>query len=187
MSWSTFSEIRQFVRNSLRGRTDRRFRARFDTSDVAQEASIQAWLYCSTENDAPDTAWLRLVARRQSANLHEFHAAKRRSVLTESAPQNPVQEAGCDIGQSVLVNEQIELLLAAMTQLPAVARRILHLRFVEQGSFKEIARTINQPEHRVRRQYHAALRQLRSDLESASGAKFTLDDDRQPDSAPEKE
>ena len=160
----SLADMRSAVHRAVHGRIDRRFRARFDTSDVAQEVALSAWLNLQETAEPPNESWLRVVTERYAAKLHTFHSAQRRSVHVEQTSQSEASCAHQRAPEEVITREQVEYLFAAMVRLPHADRRMLHLRFVENHSLKAIARQLNQPEHRVRRQFHQVLNQLRGEL-----------------------
>ena len=163
MLFQSLSELRSIIHRAVHGRIDRRFRARFDTSDVVQEATLQAWLRGDADEDSsPSGFWLRFVARRHSSKLHAFHSAQRRSVHAEECPVYDSRHPGNDAPDQAMTREQTEQLLLALARLPKPLRLIVHLRFVERLSFNAIARTMERPPHWVRRQYRQALKQLHS-------------------------
>lgn len=166
----SLAEMRTAVHRVVHGRIDRRFRARFDTSDIAQEVALRAWLNLESKAEGPSHGWLRVVAKRYSAKLHTFHSAQRRSVHVEESSQGDVRGSEHSAEQRAMTREQVECMFAAMVRLPSTTRKILHLHFAENQSLSSISRELDLPEHRVRRQFHCALKQLRAELRDTGAA-----------------
>jgi RNA polymerase sigma-70 factor (ECF subfamily) len=66
--------------------------------------------------------------------------------------------------QRLVLSEQYERLLDALSELGESGQRIFVMRFIEQQSYEAIAREIQTTPHRARGLCHAAVRQLRGKL-----------------------
>lgn len=159
----SLEKLRAIMRRSVHGTINPRYRARFDTSDVVQEASLQAWLQGDADDEnSPSQYWSRFVARRQAAKLCAFHAAQRRNVRAEVNLMAEAPQRQSSVADVIITREQTEKLLFGLGQLPREMRRIIHERFVECMSFNAIAAGMQRPPYWVRRRFRSALRFLQS-------------------------
>ncbi len=160
---------------------DRRVRARFDPSDVVQEALLDAQRELCRflrERPLPFYPWLRQLTWDQLVRFHRCHVhAKMRSVTREASPtfQLPdhseiqladqlVQGATGASGR-FLREESRRRVRSALLRLPAIDREILTLRFLEQLSQAEAAAVLGVTEGAVNMRQLRALKRLRTMLD----------------------
>jgi RNA polymerase sigma-70 factor (ECF subfamily) len=160
-------------------RLDRGVAARFDPSDVVQEALAEAAQHLDEflrTRPLPYYAWLRQFAWEKLVKLHRHHiGSKKRSVTREEAWSMPLPEdsvlrlarlvaSGASPSQALIRNELRERLRAALEQLAPHDREILVMRNLEQLPIAEIAEVLGLSEGAVKVRHLRALRRLRTVL-----------------------
>ena len=155
------------IRPSVHGRQRGGMQRYFHTSDVLQEAAIQI-IGEIDKRDAEglevNQSWLNRVGRGHANRLIRFHSAQKRSTEGE---RHSVEALSSDSPQPDGVAEKKEIyerLFVCLGMLEETQRNIIHQYQVEGKSFREIGTTMSRPEHWVRRQFHATLKQLKSML-----------------------
>jgi len=174
---------RERLRQMIAVRMDRRLLARFDPSDVVQEALADACQKLSAYLDKRPVAfypWLRALAWNRLVDLHRHHLlAQRRSVLREedAAPDLPDDSVlelaarlfapGSTPSGQVLREELCRRVQQALGQLDERDREILVLRYLEKLSLGEIAAVLRITENNVTVRHFRALQKLRKLLAHA--------------------
>ena len=142
----------------------------FDAQEVVQDAMMRAHRALTRQYDEARVSalalrpWLFRTVRNLCLN-------KRRS--KKSALEQPLEafddgRLGPFVhveGSSLERKEELELLRRAMSLLPADARELIVLRFMEEMSYAEIAKTIGTSEASLRGKVFRSLRLLRDALE----------------------
>jgi RNA polymerase sigma-70 factor (ECF subfamily) len=142
----------------------------FDAQEVVQDALMRAHKALTRQYDEARCAalalrpWLFRTVRNLSLN-------KRRS--KKSALNRPLEEFSDDrlgpyVGSAdseLVRREDVEMLQRAIALLPVDARELIVLRFMEEMSYAEIAKTIGSTEAALRGKVFRALRLLREALE----------------------
>jgi RNA polymerase sigma-70 factor (ECF subfamily) len=142
----------------------------FDAQEVVQDALMRAHKALTRQYDEARCAtlalrpWLFRTVRNLSLN-------KRRS--KKSALNRPLEEFSDDrlgpyVGSAdseLVRREDVEMLQRAIALLPVDARELIVLRFMEEMSYAEIAKTIGSTEAALRGKVFRALRLLRDALE----------------------
>jgi len=174
------------LRQMVALRLDRRLSARFDPSDVVQEAladADQALSEYLRHRPLPFYAWLRRFAWDRLVELHRRHVlAQRRSVDREE----PRAAAWADPSAVALVDRLIasgtspsnrvyreELrarVQAALALLPPRDREVLVLLYMEELSVAEIGAVLGMTEGAVRTRHVRALERLRGLLPAGEHA-----------------
>lgn len=153
------------IRPAVRGQ-NRRYSARFQTSDVLQESAVQIIgevEKSDSEDFDPPQAWLNKVGRGHAAKLRDHHGAQKRSTRRESpVDANPGIAGGAAPDEIVERRELASRVVLCLAQLDADQRTIIDLHFTKQHSFAEIARQMERPPDWVRRQYKKAIASLRT-------------------------
>jgi RNA polymerase sigma-70 factor (ECF subfamily) len=129
------------------------------TSDVFHKALANLPSY--EWRGAPFAAWLFRIAANALADQH-----KRASREQPSPDDPPDAAARTDPSSSDL--EAIDYharLFRLVDQLPSVQRRVIHERFVEQRSIREIAGRLNKTEGAIKQLQFRALETLRAQME----------------------
>ena len=136
----------------------------FRTSDILQEAAIQIigeFRFKETPPTDSNSSWLSQVGRGHATRLRRRFTAKKRSAdrVVASPEDQPAKEQSPDD-----IVERRDLWAKAaicLGQLQPEERTVIHEYNINERSFREIAEQMNQPEHWVKRTYHAAIRQLK--------------------------
>lgn len=120
------------------------------TSEVFREAL--AGLRRFEWKGVPFVAWLMRIASRAVA---EYFARTGREVTSE---QEPVETVPAEVERSAILFQLVD-------RLPEAQYRVIHLRFVEQKSIREIADEMSRSEGAVKQLQLRALENLRDQLE----------------------
>jgi RNA polymerase sigma-70 factor (ECF subfamily) len=177
------------LRQMVAVRLDRRLQARFDPSDVVQEAMIEAHAKLGkflSGRPVPFYPWLRAIAWQRLLKLQRRHLhARKRSVLRE-VPNLPalsdesalaladrLAAIGSTPSDHVLLDELRRRVQEALGRLSASDRELLVLRYLEQMPAKEIACVLETTEGAVKTRHVRALQRMRvwlnrEDLEGQS-------------------
>jgi RNA polymerase sigma-70 factor (ECF subfamily) len=166
---------RDRLRRMVAARLDRRLVARFDPSDVVQEALLDAAQELSNYLKKRPVAfypWLRKVAWEHLLKLHRRHLSDRRSVTREEQgglvlPDDSVLELAKHVvapGTSpinrLLRKELVGRVQTALALLPESDREVLVMRYVEQLAMSEIAGVLDVSEAAVKMRRTRALKRL---------------------------
>ena len=174
------------LRQMVALRIDRRLAARFDPSDVVQEALADAGEALSEYlrlRPLPFYAWLRRFAWDRLVELHRRHVlAQRRSVAREEpgaiawtdpsavALADHLVASGTSPSRFLDRKELRERVQAALALLPPRDREILVLLYMEELSAAEIGGVLGMTEGAVRTRHVRALERMRS-LMPADGSR----------------
>ena len=173
------------LRRMIAVRMDRRLSARFDPSDVVQDAladavgKLPAYL---CERPIAFYPWLRRIAWERLVKLHQRHLrADKRSVTREETGglvlpgesaldlANRVVDSCASPSQHVIRAELTARVRAALDELRENDREVLTLRYLEQLSTREIAATLGITEAAVKTRHLRALKRLRASLGDSTG------------------
>jgi RNA polymerase sigma-70 factor, ECF subfamily len=177
---------RDRLRQMVALRLDRRLAARFDPSDVVQDALADAG-QCLSEylklRPLPFYAWLRRFAWDRLVELHRRHVlAQRRSVAREEpgavawadpsavALADHLVASGTSPSRFLDREELRERVQAALALLPPRDREVLVLLYMEELSAAEIGGVLGMTEGAVRTRHVRALERMRS-LMPADGSR----------------
>ena len=168
---------RERLRQMVAVRLDRRLAARFDPSDVVQEALADAALKLSEylrRRPLPFYPWLRRLAWERLLELNRRHIyADKRSVTREEPVDVPLPDesafalvdrlaAGGSSPSSRLKREELRgQVRVALTALSAADRELLVLRHLEHLSMREIAAVLGVSEGAVKVRHLRALARFR--------------------------
>src|SRR5215469_5748791 len=123
------------------------------TSDVFREALAGIGKF--EWRGAPFAAWLLGIASRAVADYYK-------GVRREAG--SPVAEAEASVASEI---ERTAILFQLVDRLPEAQFRVIHMRFVEQKSIREIARELGRSEGAVKQLQLRALENLRVQMEGA--------------------
>lgn len=135
-----------------------------DAQDIAHDAYVRVFARPSPSTPQQPEAVLYTTARRLAINR-----LKRRGLvpfLPETAAADAASAAP-DAAEQTMTRQDLELLRAAIEQLPRGCRTVLLLRKVELLSHREIADRLGIAISTVEKQHLRALRLLRAALEPA--------------------
>ena len=157
-------------------RLDRRLAARFDPSDVVQEALLDADQRLSDyleQRPLPFYPWLRRLAWEHLLKLKQRHlAARKRSANREERQGFGLPDAsalelaqrlvsqGTSPSNGLLRDEVRGRVQAALTRLPEGDREVLVLRYLEKLSMGEVAAVLEITEGAVKMRHTRALGRL---------------------------
>lgn len=157
-------------------RMDPRVRARFDPSDVIQDALVTANQRLSgylREQPLPFYPWLRKIAWERLLQLHKKHlGAQKRSVGREAGQPGNISDDSVHVLADLLVDsitapsakmikdEMRRRVSEALTSLRTRDREILELLYLEQLSSTETAAILEITPEIVRKRHFRAIRRL---------------------------
>lgn len=125
------------------------------TADVFREALAGIGKF--EWRGAPFAAWLLRIASRAVAD--HFQRSGREA-------GNPVEDADPPVPAEI---ERRAMLFQLVDRLPEAQFRVIHLRFVEQKSIREIAQELGRSEGAVKQLQLRAIENLRAQMEGAHG------------------
>lgn len=167
-------------------RLDRRLRSRLDSSDVLQEAYIQAQERLDEllrKPAMPMFIWLRLLTAQKLVDIQRHHlGAKLRDPRREvSLYTGPVPRASSEslaaqlLGQQptpsseAIKAERVLRLEAALNDMDATDREVLALRHFEELSSLEVSQVLGIQERAGSKRYVRALKKLQDLLRKSGG------------------
>jgi RNA polymerase sigma-70 factor (ECF subfamily) len=183
-----FDRYRKRLRQMVRLRLDRRLQGRVDSSDVLQDAYLDARRKLPTysaKGDIPFFLWLRLVVGQKLTDLHRHHLGTQMRDATRdvSIYRGPMPEATSFALAAQLMGKvttpsdaairaesklQIQDALNAMD---AIDREVLTLRHFEMLSNAETAQVLDLSHAAASNRYVRALRRMKQILEEARSEK----------------
>lgn len=183
-----FAHHRARLRYMIELRLDERLRGRVDSSDVLQEAYLDASRRLDEFLDAADAplfVWMRFLTAQRLQALHRHHlgvhardARREISLYRGTMPQATSQALAARlIGKEISPSEaamEAERNLAleeALNAMDPVDREVLALRHFEQLSSHEAAHVLALSEPAARKRYYRALSRLRETLSRIPGAR----------------
>jgi RNA polymerase sigma-70 factor (ECF subfamily) len=172
-----FEQYRPRLRRMVDLRMDARARARFDASDVLQEAFVEAARalpkYAEKSDKMPFFLWLRLVTGDRLAKFHRRHLgtqkrdANRDARLVAEGPEASSiylasQLAGefTSVDHNLKQEEARQQLEAALASMDEKDREVIAMRHYEELSTEEIAIVLEMTKSGVLKRYARALRKL---------------------------
>jgi RNA polymerase sigma-70 factor (ECF subfamily) len=172
-----FERYRGRLRRMVAMRLDKRLAARFDASDIVQDAFNTAFARLPrylADARIPFYPWLRRIAWDRMLKVHRDHIdAEKRSVLKEhsSSPnlndESVVELAHCLVTSSISPSQRaVEAEMqartaAALLLLKPDHREVLVLRYLEQLDIPEIAAVLEISHTAVTSRHFRALRRVR--------------------------
>jgi RNA polymerase sigma-70 factor, ECF subfamily len=136
----------------------KRMRSREEAEDVTSEAFHRALAKIKSYEwrGAPFSAWLIRIAANAIADRW-----RREGRESDDPVPDDLEDANAeDIEQRAALFQLVE-------SLPAEQRRVVHMRFVEQKTIREIAKEIRKTEGAVKQLQFRALEKLRAQMEGA--------------------
>ena len=183
-----FDRYRKRLRQMVRLRLDRRLQGRVDSSDVLQDAYLDARRKLPTysaKGDIPFFLWLRLVVGQKLTDLHRHHLGTQMRDATRdvSIYRGPMPEATSFALAAQLMGKvttpsdaairaesklQIQDALNAMD---AIDREVLTLRHFEMLTNAETAQVLDLSHAAASNRYVRALKRMKQILEEARSEK----------------
>jgi RNA polymerase sigma-70 factor (ECF subfamily) len=114
--------------------------------------------------DGHFAAWLFSIARRKVA---DFHRRPSRTAHTQvSLDEAALPPIHTDLALEVETSQRREYLLKQIQALTEEERELIHLRYVAELSFAEIARTLQKNEEAVKKSMYRLIARLKEELEA---------------------
>lgn len=142
----------------------------FDAQEVVQDAMVRAHRALTRQYGESKVAslalrpWLFRIARNLSLNKRRSKTRALETPLTAFDDGRIGPFVG-GVGTDLDKREEAELLRSAMAGLPVEARELIVLRFMEEMSYADIARTVGATEAALRGKVFRSLKLLREALE----------------------
>jgi RNA polymerase sigma-70 factor, ECF subfamily len=155
-----FAELYELHFHRVYGYVIRRVESREEAEDITSDVFHQALAKIKTFEwrGVPFSAWLIRIAANAAADRRE------RSARQSSQPLPDDFEGGHPQAESI---ENHAALAQLVESLPAEQRRVIHLRFVEQKSIREVAEELDRSQGAVKQLQFRALKKLRAQMGSA--------------------
>jgi RNA polymerase sigma-70 factor (ECF subfamily) len=183
-----FDRYRKRLRQMVRLRLDRRLQGRVDSSDVLQDAYLEARQKLpaySAKGDLPFFLWLRLVVGQKLTDLHRHHLGtqKRDAARDVSIYRGPMPEATSFALAAQLMGkittpshaairaESKLQLQDALNTMDAIDREVLTLRHFEMLTNAETAQVLELSHAAASNRYVRALKRMKKILQEARGEK----------------
>ena len=117
--------------------------------------------------DGHFAAWLFSIARRKVADFHRrtLHAGH----ATQSLDEAMLLPIPTDLAVDVETSQRRERLLKQIQLLAEGERELIHLRYVAELSFAEMARTLQKSEEAVKKNLYRLIARLKQEMEADHG------------------
>ena len=137
-----------------------------DSQQAAEDLTAQVFTkgwdrFRTGEKIKNPSAYLYQIARAEIAD-HYRKGAKFQIISTEA---NPIPDPQPTAEENLGLKSDIEVLRTSLSQLNDDYQNVIIWRYLEDLSFKEIARIMERPEGTVRVMVHRALKELREKME----------------------
>jgi RNA polymerase sigma-70 factor (ECF subfamily) len=174
------ARYQSWLRLLARLQIDSRFRGKFDASDIAQQALLEACRALPQfrgRTEAELAAWLRqILAHVLAHEIRRYQGTGQRDLSREVSLEQELAESSQRLGQALAApgsspsqqaaRHEEELRLAdVLARLPADYRDVLILRHLEDLSHEEIATRMGRTSGAVRMLWVRALSRLRQELD----------------------
>jgi RNA polymerase sigma-70 factor (ECF subfamily) len=155
-----FGELYELHFHRVYGYVIRRVESREEAEDITSEVFHQALAKIKSFawRGIPFSAWLIRIAANATADRRE------RSARQSSRPLPDDFEPGHPRAES---SENTAALAELVESLPGEQRRVIHLRFVEQKSIREVAEELDRTQGAVKQLQFRALEKLRAQMGGA--------------------
>ena len=183
---SFLGQYRDRLRRMVEMRLDARLQARFDASDVVQEAYVEVAERLDEylrDPKLPLFLWLRLVVGERLVKLHRHHlgtqmrdAGREVSLFRGALPAASSAALAAQLlgrhtspTQALLRAERVLRLQEALNSLDPIDREVLSLRHFEELTAAETARVLSIEESAAAKRYFRALKRLKEILAAMPG------------------
>jgi RNA polymerase sigma-70 factor (ECF subfamily) len=160
--------FRPYLRVIARSFHDARLQARFDESDVLQDALLaahQAFGSFRGRTIAELVAWLREIVIRSAGHIHRDHLAVEKRGAGREQPAEDlailIADSASSPSEHAIRHEEAASMADALARLPDDMQQVLLGRHMDGVSYAEIAQRLSRSEGAVRVLYTRALRRLR--------------------------
>lgn len=113
--------------------------------------------------DGHFAAWLFSIARRKVA---DFHRRKPHAALEESILPPIHADSSADLAMNVETSQRRDRLLKSVRALGEDERELIHLRYVAELSFAEMAKALQRNEEAVKKSLYRLMARLKQQLEA---------------------
>jgi RNA polymerase sigma-70 factor (ECF subfamily) len=143
----------------------------FDAQEVVQDSMVRAHRALTRQYGESKVAslalrpWLFRIARNLSLNKRRSKTRALEQPLTEFDDGRIGPFVSASASPDLEARQEAELLRSAMAGLPVEARELIVLRFMEEMSYADIARTVGATEAALRGKVFRSLKLLRDALE----------------------
>lgn len=179
-----FERHRHRLRKMVLLRLDQRVQARFDASDVVQEAFVEAARKLAEygkDQNIPFFLWLRMITGERLIQLHRMHlgATKRNADREVSLNKAAIPEASSvylasqligtftSVDRNIIRVEVQQKLQVMLNQLDLEDREVIAMRHFEELSTEEIATVLGLTRSGVLKKYTRAVRRLREAISNS--------------------
>jgi RNA polymerase sigma-70 factor (ECF subfamily) len=114
--------------------------------------------------DGHFAAWLFSIARKKVADFH-----RRASHATRSLEESILPPIHPDLALDVETSQRREHILKQIQALAEEERELIHLRYVAELSFAEMAKTLQKNEEAVKKSLYRLIARLKQELEADHG------------------
>ena len=180
-----FTEYRSQLRRMVDFRMDRRLAGRIDSSDVVQQAYIEAQSrihHFRNQSTASPYLWLRQITQQTLIDLHRRHLlTKNRDIKREipinapgyadSAVYNAAERLAGQVSspsQAAMHLEMVAQLRQALNDMDNIDREVLLLRHFEEMGNRDVAEVLGIGEAAASNRYVRALKRLKQILNRSS-------------------
>lgn len=133
-----FRDLVEHYRNYLFHIVYAVLRNRTDAEDITQEAFIQIYKSLPQYQSQGLKSWMSRIAVNKAIDFKR-KMQRRKENLTESIEEVAVVKVENNVEQPVLDQEQTEIILRRLAELPSDYREYVHAYYLEEKSYKEIA------------------------------------------------
>ena len=138
----------------------------YRTSSVPDAEDLTAQIFLAAlealpryRQDGHFAAWLFSIARKKVADFHR----RRSHVTLDESTLPPIHT---DLAMDVETSERRERLLQQIQALAEEERELIHLRYVAELSFAEIAKALQRNEEAVKKSLYRLIARLKQELEA---------------------
>jgi len=140
----------------------------YRTNNAADAEDLTAQIFLAAlealpryRQDGHFAAWLFSIARKKVADLH-----RRTPYATQSLDESNLPPIHTDLAVDVETSQRRECLLKLIQALAEEERELVHLRYVAELSFAEIAKALQKNEEAVKKNLYRLIARLKSRLEA---------------------
>lgn len=149
----------------------------YRTSSTPDAEDITAQIFLAAlealpryRQDAHFAAWLFSIARRKVADFHRRNSGPRTTQSLEEGMLSPLHaDLSADLAVDVETSQRRERLVKQIQSLAEEEQELIHLRYVAELSFAEMAKTLQRNEDAVKKSLYRLLARLKQELEADHG------------------
>lgn len=140
-----------------------RLRRRMSLSDLVQDTMLTAGKqFASFDGNTSSEfrQWLRELFHSRLVDglrRHQVAEKRRQDLEDEKASVNEIADQAPSASRVAALQEDADLLLHSLQQLPVDSQKIIHLRYLQNRTFEEISTELNMPLSTVWHRFHEAV------------------------------